>query len=76
MSTSEENHSARGEGAAETRGARMRRELLSKLSLLPYRGFALEHLEIGKSPELGVAIELDADALLEPLEALVPAGRK
>jgi hypothetical protein len=51
------------------RGAAMRRALLRKLPPLDYHGTSvLAALELDTDSDLRGAIELDADAFLEPLE--------
>lgn len=52
-------------------GVTMRRALLRKLPALAYRGNAvLTALELDADSDLRGALEVDADAFLEPLEPL------
>jgi hypothetical protein len=50
-------------------GAALRRKLIAKLPALEYRGMSvLEALQLDEDSDLRGAIELDAEAFLEPLE--------
>ena len=60
---------ATGAAAASTTGAAMRRALLGRVPPLEYHGTQLlESLELDEGSDLRGAIELDADAVLTPLE--------
>jgi hypothetical protein len=58
-----------GSTTGSTTGAAMRRALLGRVPPLEYHGTSLlESLELDEGSDLRGAIELDADAVLTPLE--------
>jgi hypothetical protein len=65
------------EQAAVKRGPHLRKALLAKLPRLVHRKWSADQwVGVSQDSDLRAIIELDADAFLEPLEAIVMATRK
>jgi hypothetical protein len=65
----------RAAGAAKRRGARFRKSLLEKLPRLPFGNKTISDV-LDVRADLGTLTELDAEAVIGQLEALVVGQRK
>ncbi len=72
---SEASSAASAAGAAKRRGARFRRSLLEKLPPLSFESKTVSDV-LDIRAELGTLTELDAEAVIGQLEALVLGQRK
>jgi hypothetical protein len=61
--------------AVKRRGAGFRDQLLAKLPTLGYHSLTVAGA-LDVRADLGGIVDLDADAFLEPLQALVPDGKR
>lgn len=58
------------------RGPKLRRALLAKLPGLGYHGSIADAVKVDSDAELRSLVELEVDALLDPLQRLVPRRRR